>query len=103
MAPEIAFQWLRGEELVASHTKEGGYRLDFCSRCGSPVPNKFRGFPLYSVPVGSIDGDPDISVAVQLHLTSRAKWDKPTSDGQHFDEMPSLAEMLELLGIDEQP
>lgn len=103
MAPETGFQWFRGEELVASHTKEGGYRLDFCSRCGSPVPNKFRDFPLFSVPVGSIEGDLDISVAVQLHLSSRAKWDKTSSDGRHFDEMPSLDEMLELLGINEQP
>jgi hypothetical protein len=103
MAPETGFQWLRGEALVASHMKEGGYRLDFCSKCGSPVPNKFRGFPLFSVPVGSIEGEADISVAVQLHLSSRAKWDKPSSGGRHFDEMPSLDEMLELLGINEQP
>lgn len=103
LVPEMGFQWLRGEELVTTYTKEGGYRLDFCSKCGSPVPNMFRGFPLFSVPVGSIEGKPDIAVTVHLHLRSRARWDKASLDGRHFDEMPTVDEMLELLGINQYP
>lgn len=99
MAPEAGFAWLRGKELISSYAKDNGYKVNFCSRCGSPVPNKFRGFPLLSVPVGSIDGNPSIKVVAQLYLGSRAKWDTGTFEGLHFDEMPSLDEMFELLHV----
>ena len=99
MAPESGFSWIHGEDRVSSYSKEGGYRVSFCSHCGSPVPNKFRTFPLYSVPAGSIDGSPDINVIVKLHLGSRAQWDKDNFEGKRFLEMPTLNEMLELLHV----
>lgn len=103
MAPQARFTWLRGEALISSYAKESGYSVNFCSRCGSPVPNKFRDFPLLSVPVGSIDGEPLVKVAIQLYLGSRAKWDTGLGEGQPFDEMPSLAEMFELLHVRGKP
>ncbi len=99
MAPESGFVWLRGEELISSYAKDNGYKVNFCSHCGSPVPNKFRDFPLLSVPVGGIDGEPLVKVTVQLYLGSRAKWDTGTFKGQHFDEMPGLDEMFGLLHV----
>lgn len=103
MAPEPGFAWLRGEELISSYARESGYTVNFCSRCGSPVPNKFRSFPLLSVPVGGIDGEPPVKVVAQLHLGSRAKWDTGTFEGRQFDEMPSLDEMFELLHVHGKP
>jgi hypothetical protein len=100
MAPETTFKWLRGETLISSYAKESGYKVNFCSRCGSPVPNKFRDFPLYSVPVGSIDGEPHIEVTAQLYLGSRANWDNDKLEGKRFDEMPSLDDMFRLLQVD---
>lgn len=103
MAPERTFSWVHGEGSVASYAKEGGYMVNFCSRCGSPVPNRFRNFPLYCVPVGSLDGSPDITVIVKLHLGSRAQWDKDTFEGKQFFEMPTLKEMLALLHVQPKP
>lgn len=99
MAPESGFKWTRGEKLVSSYAKEDGYNVCFCSHCGSPVPNKFRHFPLYSVPVGSIDDPKDVTVVVKLHLDSRAQWDQDKFDGRRFPEMPALNEMLAFLHV----
>lgn len=99
MASESGFVWLHGKEYISSYSKNNGYKVSFCSHCGSPVPNKFRNFPLLSVPVGGIDGEPLIKVVVQLYLGSRAKWDTDTLEGEHFDEMPGLDEMFELLHV----
>ncbi len=99
MAAENDFVWIHGKEKLTSYSKENGYKLNFCSYCGSPVPNKFRGFPLFSVPVGSLDGEPDIKVVVSIYSGSRAKWDKAVFEGQVFDEMPAIDEMFELLHV----
>ena len=103
IVPEASFVLLRGKEKVSSYSKESGYKVNFCSCCGSPVPNIFRGFPLFSVPVGSLDDVPDIEVVVQIHLGSRAKWDKDHFEGQKFVEMPSINEMLEFLHVHVKP
>ena len=103
VAPESSFAWTRGEDRVSSYSKDSGYKVNFCSHCGSPVPNKFRSFPLYSVPVGSIDESPNIDVVAKLHLGSRARWDKDNFEGKCFLEMPTLNEMLELLHVHAKP
>ncbi len=103
MASECDYVWIRGEEKVSSYSKENGYTVNFCSCCGSPVPNKFRGFPLFSIPVGSLEGVPDIEVVVQIYLGSRAKWDKDYFEGQKFEEMPAVNKMLEFLHARVQP
>jgi len=97
MVPESDFVWIRGEEKVSGYSKKNGYKVNFCSCCGSPVPNKFRHFPLFSVPAGSLDGSNDIKVVVQIYLGSRAKWDKDHIEGEQFGEMPTINEMLEFL------
>ncbi|NNF96825.1 MAG: aldehyde-activating protein, partial [Halobacteria archaeon] len=96
---ESGFVWIRGKEKVSSYSKENGYKASFCSCCGNPVPNKFRDFPLFSVPVGSLDGGFDIEVVVQIYLGSRAKWDKDHIEGQKFVEMPPINEMLAFLHV----
>lgn len=103
MSKEANFIWLRGEESITSYAKESGYKVNFCSHCGSPVPNKFRDFPLFSIPVGSIEGEPLVYVTVQLCLSSRANWDSDILQGRQFDEMPRLDEMFEFLHIDGKP
>ena len=103
MAPEQNFVWSEGSEMVSSYSRENGYKVNFCSCCGSPVPNKFRDLPLYSVPLGSLDNEPVINVVVQIYLGSKAKWEKEQLEGQQYVEMPSLDEMLEYLHVRGQP
>ena len=99
MAPEKSFVWVEGKEKVSSYSKENGYKVSFCSCCGSPVPNRFRDFPLYSVPLGSLDNEPDIKVVVQIYLGSKAKWESDKLEGRQYVEMPSLDEMFEFLHV----
>ena len=97
LAPESGFAWLCGEEKLSSYSRGSGYKVNFCSCCGNPVPNKFRNFPLFSVPAGILDNSNDIKVVVQIYLGSGAKWDKDRIEGQQFVETPTINEMLELL------
>jgi len=99
MAPSQDFKWLSGEDAVSLHAESNGYKSSFCSNCGSPVPNRFRDYPLYSVPVGSINGTPEIEVVAQLYMASRGMWDKVTLQGEQFAEMPGLDEMLRCLHV----
>lgn len=99
MVPEHSFKWLRGVDGMTTYTKDNGYRVNFCSVCGSPVPNRFRDYPLFSVPVGSLEGAPPVKVVARIFLGSRAHWDDGPMIGQSFDEMPGLDEMLALLGV----
>jgi hypothetical protein len=103
IAPESDFVWIRGKDKVSSYSKDNGYKVNFCSCCGSPVPNIFREFPLFSVPVGSLDDAPEIEVVIQIYLGSRAKWDKDHFQEQKFVEMPSVNEMLEFLHVQVLP
>lgn len=95
------FRWLKGQNLISTYKREGGYKSCFCSQCGSPVPNAFRGLPLYSVPVGSLDNPESIQVAVRLHLDSKARWDR-ISQSHNFESMPALDEILKLLKVESQ-
>jgi len=90
---ESAFSWLQGQALVRSFKKDSGYRADFCSVCGSPVPNQLRGTDKYWIPAGLLDGFDGSVVVVHLHTASKAEWDQIAGEGQHYDEMPSLDEL----------
>lgn len=103
MASETSFEWERGKDKVGTYTKESGYKVSFCTQCGSPVPNKFRGLPLYTVPAGSLDDSSSLEIVVHLHLGSQAAWDREPATGDKFDEIPSLQTVMELLHAQNQP
>ena len=90
------FQWLSGHEHVKSWVKDTGFRSDFCSRCGSPVPNPLRTVPYYWVPAGLLEGDVPLEVAVHLYMGSRALWDAVPASGKHYETTPELTELLKL-------
>ena len=97
LIPEKQFQWVRGAEYVSSFVKDSGYRSDFCSKCGSPVPNPLRGKPMYWVPVGLLEGDPQIEIAAHIYVDSKASWDAISNKGIQFQEMPDFGHFVEVL------
>ena len=99
IAQENKFEWTNGKENVVTFSKKGGYTVCFCSCCGSVVPNKFRGFPMFSVPVGGLDNENVVIIGVQIFLGSKAEWDKESMIGTKFQERPSIDEMFSLLHI----
>src|SRR5579859_2238045 len=42
------FRWVSGQERISSFVKPTGFRSDFCSMCGSTVPNPLRNTPYFS-------------------------------------------------------
>ncbi|MDQ7733136.1 GFA family protein [Halomonas sp. SpR1] len=77
---EEHFRWLSGQSSISSFQKPTGYRSDFCSACGSPVPNRLRNTELVWVPAGLLDEATSARVAVHLHLASAAEWEQEADD-----------------------
>ncbi|MEC7816553.1 MAG: GFA family protein [Pseudomonadota bacterium] len=93
------FRWLSGQDKISSFQKPTGYRSDFCSNCGSPVPNPLRGMELVWVPAGLLEGAVDSAVSVHLHLGSGADWERGTENCLRLDAGPeSLLGLQQALG-----
>ena len=92
---EHAFRWLSGEGQISSFVKPTGYRSDFCSACGSPVPNRLRGMSKVWVPAGLLDEQSEVTIAVHLHWESAAAWERDTPQCLHLDGGPQDLVSLE--------
>src|SRR5262245_19556634 len=68
------FRWLSGQDGISSFVKPTGFRSDFCSRCGSPVPNPLRSTPYYWVPAGLLEGSEQLEIVAHLYVGSKASW-----------------------------
>ena len=88
------FRWLSGQEHISSWVKDTGFRSDFCSNCGSPVPNALRSTPYYWVPAGLFEEDVQLKVSAHLFVGSKASWDVIASPGTQYETMPELSELL---------
>ena len=62
-----AFRWISGESDIKSYKKPSGYRSDFCSVCGSLVPNSLRDSGMVWVPAGLLNEPIASKVSVHLH------------------------------------
>lgn len=91
------FRWLSGQERISSFAKPTGFRSDFCSTCGSTVPNPLRNTPYVWVPSGLLDGSEKLEIAVHLYVGSRALWDKAELSGVLFETMPEMNEFARML------
>lgn len=91
------FSWRSGEESISHYKKTTGFSSDFCSICGSPVPNKLRDSHLIWVPAGLLENDEKFKVVAHIYTQSKANWDDISSSAKLFDEMPSLDDFHEIL------
>lgn len=98
-ANEKSFKWINGESKINTYTRESGYIIQFCAICSSPVPNKFRHYPLYSIPAGGLKQGFNIKIAVQLCLDSKAAWDTEQYSGMQYQNIPALEEIFQLLHL----
>jgi len=84
--------------MVNTFQKQTGYRSDFCSVCGSPVPNKLRDTDLVWVPAGLLGGEIASRIAVHLHMSSAALWAQESKRcvrlGGESDSLESLNKLL---------
>ncbi|ARJ43091.1 S-(hydroxymethyl)glutathione synthase [Pantoea alhagi] len=93
------FAWIKGEGAIKSWTKPGGYRTDFCSACGSTVPNILRGMPYVWIPVGLLDEDTNIPCIADYCTDDAKSWDTTRSERNHSGPVASLDALLRLLEV----
>lgn len=91
------FRMLAGAELIRSYEaplveRPPPYRVHFCSRCGSPVPDPSPEGTWFEIPAGVLDDDPGARPDRHIFTDCRSAWFAIT------DELPRLskAELVEL-------
>lgn len=97
IVPSENLVWRAGQHLISSYTKPSGFRSDFCSRCGSPVPNPLRSTPHVWVPVGLLEESSSLTVAMHLFVSSKASWEQAPTSGTLHEGMPAFEELLDAL------
>ena len=97
IVPNSQFRWLAGQDKITSWRMESGFRSDFCSACGSPVPNPLRTTNKTWVPAGLLAPQANLSVAADIYLGSKADWDPTQPAGMQHDELPDHSVFLSVL------
>jgi hypothetical protein len=88
------FRWISGQEKITSFQKPTGFRSDFCSMCGSPVPNQLGNTNLFWVPAGLLNAEFEVKINVHLHFSSSASWEQNSDDCMYLDSGPDSLESL---------
>lgn len=98
LVQQTCFRWISGRDHITSFQKPSGYRSDFCTSCGSPVPNPLKNTDLVWVPAGLLGDEFESEISVHLHLSSSALWERESRDclrlGAGTDSLDSLIDVL---------
>jgi hypothetical protein len=86
VVPAARFAWLSGNERIASFVGNTGYRNDFCSRCGSPLPSTDG--QSFWIPAGLFDEKTSARVVRHIFVGSKADWDEIGGSAPQFEERP---------------
>ena len=81
------FKWLQGEQLVRFYQSSPGFYRGFCGACGSPIINK-SSQPEFGVPLGILDGDPNVRPTLHCFVASKVPWLDITDTLPQFPELP---------------
>ena len=78
------FRLLAGAELIRTYEapileRPPPYRVAFCSRCGSPVPDPPPGATWFEITAGLLDGDPELRPDKHIFVECKSPW-FPISD-----------------------
>ncbi|WP_259740108.1 GFA family protein [Pseudomonas brassicacearum] len=94
------FRWEEGLGAITSWRKSSGYRNDFCSRCGSTVPNALREMPYFWIPLGLLDGELSMECVGDFCTDDAMPWDEQRSEKNHRSTPDSLGFLLQELQVD---
>jgi hypothetical protein len=86
------FRLLQGHDLIATYDAPilrapPAYRVSFCRRCGSPVPNPEPSAEWFEVPAGTLDDDPQLRPDKHIFIELRAPWFEITDALPQYDEL----------------
>lgn len=96
VVPLNQLKWIKGKEFIKSWVKSTGFRSDFCSNCGSIVPNPLREFDYYWIPVGSLD-EAEFEVIMSIYKDSRAPWGALAPNSEQHETMPGFKDFISRL------
>ena len=90
IVPREKFQWVKGTDSINAFRKPNGYRNDFCTVCGSAVPNYLRGHDLVWIPAGCLEDTDGLAIVAHLHMASHASWEDTAAGAEQFESAPEL-------------
>ena len=84
------FEWLTGEDQVGrfEHPQARHFATSFCKKCGSSLPWLAQSGGAVVIPAGTLDDDPEIRPAQNIHWGSRAPWREAVEALPQHDELP---------------
>ena len=94
---ESKFSWKSGLDQISYFKKETGFTSNFCSTCGSPVPNQLRDTDKIWIPAGLLEDEGDLAIVVHICTGSKASWDEIPASAEHVAGMPDLESHYETL------
>jgi hypothetical protein len=91
------FHLLSGKDLISTYDapilrSPPAYRVSFCSRCSSPVPNPEPNSEWCEIPAGLLDGDPELKPDKHIFVEHRAPWFEIADKLPQYD-LPALLEL----------
>lgn len=92
-----SFSWEKGRDLIQSYVKPTGFRSDFCSKCGSPVPNPVGESSYLWIPAGLLDSSENLKISAHLFVGSKAEWESKPLEGIIFDDAPGIQNLYDIL------
>jgi len=90
------YQLLAGEKFISTYQapilyEPPAYEVNFCSRCGSPVPPS-NPSEFFEIPAGLLDNDPELKPDKHIFVEFTPEWDKISDDLPQY----SLKQLFEL-------
>ena len=92
------FEWLSPVTHIQHWQKDTGFTSDFCSCCGSPVPNRLRSSDYVWIPLGTLTLEAPAPVVAWLCHDSAGGMETVDQPSVCFSDLPELSRLLELLG-----
>lgn len=91
------YRLLAGEDLIRRYEapilrRPPAYRVAFCTRCGSPVPDPPPGADWFEVPAGLLDDDPGARPDRHIFVDHKSPWYAIVDELPQLT-MPELAEL----------
>ena len=79
------FRLLQGADLIVRYEAPiiehpPAYRVSFCRRCGSPVPDPDPDSEWFEIPAGVLGGDPELRPERHIFVELKAPWFTITDD-----------------------
>ncbi len=94
-----SIKWLSGEDEIKQYVKPTGFRCNFCSSCGSPVPNPLRSTDKYWIPVGLLENVENRKVVAHICTSSKVVWENIPEGEKQYLEMPEFDVLNRVLDI----